>query len=177
MRKASPALLSEVKQHQEAEPNETSQNNRIPPLLGPDLPDQIVHSRYLASRTENAAIDTCQSFTLDPEVLVDSIGLAEHTIYHVVTVVYTRALLEHILCLGGARVGSAVGINVRADIGEQIGAVARLCHCGCQALQLAAVVLKDFTVAGKVILLQGGGGKSGFGVEEARQLRDERFTL
>ena len=175
--KASPALLHEVQQHQEAEPNETSQDNRIPPLLGSDLPHQIVHSGHLAGRADNPAVDACQSFTLDPEVLVDGIGLAEYAVHHVMTVVDPPALLEHVVCLSCAGIRCAVGINIGADIGEKVGAVARLRHGGRQALQLAAVVLKDFTVAGEVVLFQGGGGKGSFGVEEARELRDERFTL
>ena len=39
------------------------------------------------------------------------------------------------------------------------------------------VVLEDFTVAGEVVLFQGGGGQGGFGVEETGELRDEGLTL
>ena len=128
--KASPALLVEVKQHQETEPNETSQDNRIPPLLGPDLAHQIVHAGHLAGCADNATIDARQIFALDPEILVDGVGLAKHAVHHIVAVVDPPALLEHVVCFGGAGVRIAVGVDVGADIGEQIGAVARLRHCG-----------------------------------------------
>jgi hypothetical protein len=44
-------------------------------------------------------------------------------------------------------------------------------------LELPAVVGQDFAVAGEVVLFKGGGGKGSFRVEEARELRDEGFSL
>lgn len=57
MRKASPAPLPEIEQHQAAEPNEASQNDSIPPLLGSDLSHQVVHARNLACSAHNAPVD------------------------------------------------------------------------------------------------------------------------
>lgn len=39
------------------------------------------------------------------------------------------------------------------------------------------MVLEDFTMAGEVVLFQGGGGQGGFGVEETGELGDEGLTL
>lgn len=88
------------------------------------------------------------------------------------TLVYPPPLLEHVLSLLGARVRGSVCIDIRADIGEEVSAVARFGNSGGQTLEFAAVVLEDFTVAGEVVLFQGGGGESSFGVEEAGQLGD-----
>ena len=44
-------------------------------------------------------------------------------------------------------------------------------------MELPAVVGQDFAMAGEVILFKGGGGEGSFGVEEAGELGDERFTL
>ena len=87
------------------------------------------------------------------------------------------ALFEHVLRLGRGGVRCAVGVDVGAHVGEQIGAVARLGDGGVEALEFAAVVSEDFAVAGKVALFQGGGGESRFGVEEAGELGDQGFSL
>ena len=39
------------------------------------------------------------------------------------------------------------------------------------------MVEKDFAVSGEVILLEGGGGESGLGIEKAGELRYECFSL
>lgn len=76
-------------------------------------------------------------------------------------------LLEHVLRLCGTGVRGAVVIDVGADVGEKVSAIARLGDSRGEALQLAAVVLQDFAVAGEVVLFQGGRGQGCFGVEEA----------
>lgn len=173
----SPARLPEVHQHQKAESNETAQDDSISPLLGPNLSDQVVHTGYLAGSTDDAPIDAGKSFTLNSKVLVDGICLAEYAVNHVVAVLYSPSLLQHIVGLGRAGDRCVVSVDIGADIGKQIGAVARLGDSGGQSLELPAVVGQDFAVAGEVILFEGGGGEGSLGIEEARELGDERFTL
>lgn len=146
----------EVKQHQETEANEASQDNRISPLLRPDLGHEVVHARNLTGGTDNAPVNAGKSFTLHAKILVNRICLAEHAVHHIVAVLDSAALLKHVFSLGGTRVRCAVGINIGAHIGEKVSTVACLSDSGIQSLELAAVVLKNFTMAGKVTLFQSG---------------------
>lgn len=158
----------EVKQHQETEPNKASQDNRISPLLRPDLGHEVVHARDLTGSTDNAPVNTGESFTLHTKVLVYRICLAEHAVHHVVAVLDSATLLKHVFSLGSTGIRCAVGINIGAHIGEKVGTVACLGDSGIQSLELAAVVLKNFTMAGKIALFQGGRCKGSFGVKKAR---------
>jgi hypothetical protein len=88
-------------------------------------------------------------------------------------VVYSSALLQHIFRLSFRRVGRAVGIDVRADVGKQVLAVAGFGYRRAQSTKLDAMFGEEFTVAGEVVLFECGGGKGGFGVEEAGELGDE----
>lgn len=158
----------EVKQHQETESNEAAQDDSISSLLRPDLGHEVVHTRDLTGRTNNAPINAGESFSLHAKVLVNCICLAEHTVHHIVAVLDPTAFLEHVFSLSGTGVRCAVCINVGAHIGEKVGAVACLGDCGVQPLELAAVVLKNFTVAGEITLFQSGRCEGSFGVKQAR---------
>ena len=99
IRQAQPSLPEE-QQHQEAEPNEAAKDDGIAPLLGPNLPDQIVHSGHLASCADDTSVDAGHSFPLQAEVLVDSVGLAENTVHHIVAVFHPPPLFQHVVRLG-----------------------------------------------------------------------------
>lgn len=158
----------EVKQHQETEPDEASQNNSISSLLRPDLGHKVVHTRDLTGSTDNTPIDAGESFTLHAKVLVNCIRLAEDAVHHIVAVLDPAAFLEHVFSLSGTGIRCAVGINVGAHIREKVGTVACLGDGGVQSLKLAAVVLKNFTVAGEITLFQSGRCEGSFGVKKAR---------
>lgn len=96
--------LSKQKQHQATDPNETTQDESIPPPLGADLPNQRIHARDFARSAHNPPVDTSQGLALDAKVLVDGVGLAQHAVHHVVALVEVSALLEHVLRLGGGGV-------------------------------------------------------------------------
>ena len=67
-------------------------------------------------------------------------------------------LFKHVVCfrLGGVR--GTVGVDIRADVGEEIGAVAGFIDGGFETLEFATVVVEDFAVAGEVVLFERGGG-------------------
>lgn len=164
--------LSEQKQHQETDSNETPQDEGIPPPLGANLSNQRIHPGDFARSAHDPPIDTSQGLALDAKVLIDSVGLAQHAVHHVMALVEVPALFEHVFRLGGGGVRRAVGVDVGAHVREQVGAVARLGDGGIEALEFAAVVGEDFAVAGEVALFQGGGGEGRFGIEEASELGD-----
>jgi hypothetical protein len=148
----------EEEQYQHTQRNKTRQNNAIPPPLRPNPIDQPINPRHLTRRPNNPTINTRQRLPLHAKRLVHGIGLAEHTIHHVVAVVDAAALLQHVLGLGFSGVGAAVGVDVGAHVGEEVLAVAGLGDAGLEAFELAFVVEEHFAVAGEVVLLEGGGG-------------------
>lgn len=81
-------------------------------------------------------------------------------------------LLKHVICFCLTRVRVAVGIDIGADVGEEVSAVAGLGDGGFETLEFATVVVEDFAVTGEVVLFEGGGGEGCFGVEEAGELGD-----
>lgn len=83
------------------------------------------------------------------------------------TLIKAPPLLEHVLRLIGTGVRGAVSIDIGSDVGEEVSAIARLGDGRGETLQLATVVLEDFTVTGEVVLFQGRGGQGCFGIEEA----------
>jgi hypothetical protein len=85
-----------------------------------------------------------------------------------VAILDPAALLKHVFSLGGTRVRCAVCINIGAYIGEKVGTVACLSDSGVQPLELATVVLKNFTVTGEITLFQSGRCEGSFGVKKAR---------
>lgn len=104
--------LPEEQQHQKAEPNETPENDSIPPLLVSNLADEIVHAGNISSSADNAPINVGNRLALDTEVLVDGIRLAQNAVHHAVAVLDSAPLFEHVLGLGGGRVGCAIGADV-----------------------------------------------------------------
>ena len=70
-----------------------------------------------------------------------------------------------------------VGVDVGADVGEEVGAVAGGGDMSVVAGVFGGMFAEEVTVAGEVVLFQGGGGEGGFGVEEAGELGDEAFAL
>lgn len=74
----------------------------------------------------DSPVDAGQGLALQVETVVNGVRLAENTVSHAVAVVNAVALLEHVVGLGGLGVVLAVFINVGADVGQEIGAVAGL---------------------------------------------------
>lgn len=117
-------MLPKIQQHQAAESYKAPQYDSIPPLLRPYAPNQPINSRNLTRRSYNPPINTCQGFPLHAEALIDRISLIDNTVDDAMAVVYSSALLQHIFRLSFRRIGRAVGIDVRADVGKQVLAVA-----------------------------------------------------
>lgn len=55
------------------------------------------------------------------------------------TIVYPAALVEHVVCFCGFGVAGVVGIDIAADIGEEVGAVARILYLGAEAGEFSSV--------------------------------------
>jgi len=70
-----------------------------------------------------------------------------------------------------------IGVDVGANGGEKVGTVASVGKEGAQTGELPPVLFEDFAVASKVVLFQSGRGESSFGVQKARELGDECFSL
>ena len=92
-------------------------------------------------------------------------------------VVYSSPLIEHVLCLCVARVRGPVGIDVGANVGEEICAITRVGDVGAEAGEFPPVIEEDFAVTGEVVLFQGGGGEGRVGVKKPGELGDEGFAL
>ena len=158
----SSSSLPKPEQQQTTQCNEASQNNPIPPLLRPNPLHQPIDTRNLRRRTRNPPLYAHQTFPLYAKILVYRIRLAEHRVRHIVAIIYTPSLIQHVVCLGS--LARAVGTDVCAHIGEEICAIAGCADCGFQPGELGAVLLEDLSMSGKVCGFQGGGG--GFGVED-----------
>ena len=88
-----PVVSSKEEQRQHTERNKAAQYDPISPLLRANPPHQTVNPRYLSRRAYNPPINARQSLPLHPEILVDSISLAQHTICHAMTIVYPPPLI------------------------------------------------------------------------------------
>lgn len=67
------------------------------------------------------------------------------------TSIYLPPLIEHIFHFGICGVGRAVGIDVGAKVGEEVGAGADVGEGLFKTNELAAVVKKNFAVAGEAV--------------------------
>ena len=124
--KASSSVLREEEENNKTERNKASHDNPVPPLLCRYPSDQRIDPRYLACRVRNPPIDTRQGFTLQIKVVINCVRLAENTVHHIVAIVDTIALFQHVISLGSFRVVLAVFIDIRADIGQKVRPIARL---------------------------------------------------
>ena len=111
-----PLVSSEKEQHQTTKGNETAQDNSIPPLLRSYPSHQTVDAWDLTCCTNYPSVYTSQSFPLRPKAFIDGVCLAQYTIRHTVTVVYSPPLIEHIICLRLPWVRGSIGINIGAHI-------------------------------------------------------------
>lgn len=164
-------LLPKEEKDQEAKGNEAPQNNAVSPLLVPDPGHQGVDARHVAGGADNPPVDVGQRLPLQAKVLVDGIGLGEDRVGHAVRVVDAAALLQHVLGLGVFGMLRAVGVDVGAHVGEQVGAVPGRGDLGAQPRQLGAVLRQDFAMAGQVCGFQGRGLR--FRVQQAGELGQE----
>lgn len=133
--------LPKVHEDQEAKGNETAHDYTIPPLLVAYPAYQAVDTRYLTSRSDYATVDAGERLPLDPELLVDGVCLCKDGISHVVTVVYATALVEHVVCLCLLGVLCSVGIDVIANIGQEVGTISLVANVGLELVELSAVLI------------------------------------
>ena len=122
--------LSEIKQHQETEPDEDAEYDTVPPLLRPYPPNQGIDPRYLAGSTRDPPIDTRKSLPLHPKALVNRIRLTENTVRHAVTAVYPSPFVKHIFRFCGGWIGRSVGIDIGSDIRKKVCAITRIHDVG-----------------------------------------------
>lgn len=94
----------------------------------------MIHPRNLTRSPHNSPINTRQSLSLQPKILINRVRLTQHPIHHGMALIDPPPLLEHVvrLCSGG--VGGAVGVDVGADVGEEVCAVAGLGDGGGEAV-------------------------------------------
>jgi len=118
--------LHEVQKHEEAECNEASQDNSIPPLLGGYPSYQTIQSRYLTRRTNYPPINARQRLPLQSKALIHRISLAQNTIRHIVAIVYPSSLIKHILRLCILRITRMVGINIISYTTQKVRALSTI---------------------------------------------------
>jgi hypothetical protein len=87
------------------------------------------------------------------------------------------ALVQHIFGLCGFGVVGVILVNVGPHICEEVGAIASLLEIGAKASKIPLMGRELLTEEGQVVLFQGGGGESGFGIEEAAELTDDVVAL
>ena len=133
--------LPKVHEDQEAKGNETAHYYTIPPLLVAYPANQTVDTRHLTGRSDNATVDACECLPLDTELLVDGVCLSEDCICHVVTVVYATAFIQHVICLCLFGVLCTVGIDVIADVGQEVGAISLVTDVGFELAELSTVLI------------------------------------
>ena len=85
------------------------------------------------------------------------------------TPVQPRSFIQHVFRFGVLR--ALVGVDVGADVRQEVGAVPGRGDDGAEAREFGAVLLEDLAVAGEVGRFEGGGG--GFAVELAGELGEE----
>ena len=81
-------------------------------------------------------------------------------------VVDAVSLLEHVLCLRSLGVIGAKVVNVRLDIGEEVGSVTGLLEGATQAVEVASVGGELIAEQREVVLLDARVGECRFGVEK-----------
>ncbi|KFY35740.1 hypothetical protein V494_05644 [Pseudogymnoascus sp. VKM F-4513 (FW-928)] len=82
-----------------------------------------IQARHLRRRALNPSLNPRQRLALQPKLLIHRIRLAQHAISHVMRVLDAVALAEHVVGLGGGG-GGMVGVDVGADVCEEVGALA-----------------------------------------------------
>lgn len=107
---------SQKQEHQKAKTDEGPQDQRISPSFRPNLAHQSIHTGNLARCADNASIDTGERLTLETEILMNGIRLAEHTVYHIMTAVDVPSFFKHVVRLCLRRVRSPIRIDVGANI-------------------------------------------------------------
>lgn len=83
------------------------------------------------------------------------------------TAVDAPSLVKHVVSLGCLGVGSPVSGDIITDAAKEIGAVAGFFQSCAESGKISPVVGEFVAQEGKVRLLEGGGAKGGFGIEDA----------
>lgn len=118
--------LQNEPEEDEAKRDKAAHNNTVSSLLCRYPANQCVDTGHLARSQCNPALNVGQRLALQSKAIVDRIRLAQDAIRHGMAVVNAVALLEHVFCLGSLGVVGAVLVNVGADIGQKVGAIACL---------------------------------------------------
>lgn len=121
-----PFQLGEPKKQQKAKRDETTHNDTISPLPRRYPVNHRIDPRHLARSQVDPSVDAGQRLPLEDEVVVHGVRLAERTVRHVVAVLDTVTLVEHVFRLLGFGVVGAVLVNVGAHVGQEVGSVAGL---------------------------------------------------
>ena len=166
------------KHHQEAEGNEASHDDPIPPPLRPDARHQVINPRHRARRAHNPSINIPQHLALRAHVLAHRIRLAQHPIHGIVAAVEAGALVEHVVGLGGGGVAAgAVRGDVGAHAAQQALAVARRGQGLAQPPPLAPVLGQHLAVPRQRVPLDGRAGQRRVRVERAAEVREHGLAL
>lgn len=131
----------------------------------------------MTRRADDPPVDVGQRFSLQAEALVDGVSLAQDAVDHVMTVVDTAALVEHVVRLSSFGVVGSVGVNVGANVREEVRAVAGVGNERPDAGQFPTVVKQNLTMSREVVLFQGRRREGGLGVEQPGKLSDDRLSL
>lgn len=161
----------------EAKRNKTAHDDAVPPLLGRYPANQGIDAGHLAGGARDPALNIGERLALDAEAVVDGVRLAQDAVRHGVAVVDAVALVEHVLGLGGLGVVGAVLVNVGADIGQEVGAVACLAERRAQPRQVPLVRGELVAEEGEVVLLESRRREGCLGVEEPGELLDRGIAL
>jgi hypothetical protein len=172
-----PGRSRQEPEQQKAERDKATHDYAVSPFPRRDLADEGVQAGDLARGERDAPVDVGEGLALHGKVLLGGVRLRQHRVYHVVAIVDAAPLVQHVLGLGGLGVAGPVGVNVGPDVGEQVGAVARLAQVGPQARQVPPVLHELLAEQGEVVLLEGRRRQRRFRVEEPGQLGDDGFAL
>lgn len=82
------------------------------------------------------------------KAVINGIRLAEDAICHIVASVDAIAFVQHIISLGSFRVVRPILVNVRLDVGQEIGAIAGLLESGSEPGEVASVRRKFLSEQG-----------------------------
>ena len=109
----------------------------------------------MTSRHGDPPIDARQCLPLQVEAVIHSVRLAEDVVRHAVAVINAVPFLEHVICFSSLGVVGAVLVNVRSNVGEEVGPVARLLEGRAQPRQIALVGIEFLAQERKIVLLEG----------------------
>lgn len=151
---ANRSALAEIKQHEEAESDERSQDYAVSSSFRSYSRDQAVDTGYLCSRRSDPSVDARQCFSLDAKVLIDRIRLCQHAIDRTMALVEPSPFLQHVFGFRFGRIGTSKSVNVGPDIRQEVLTVASFSDGGFEPSEFLAMLAQEFAMAGEVVLFQ-----------------------